>query len=142
MTYCTQAEYEAYAAARGITVKTHTLPADLILATDFIDTYYTFKGAPLSDTQPNKLPTDQVSVAAINKAALKVVELQQAGRLALDTATMTGALIESQEKVLEGVGSTSVTYAAGSQPTWKARTPELDMLLRPFTLGGSGIRRV
>lgn len=142
MTYCTQAEYEAYAALRGITVKHHTLPADLVLATDFIDTYYNFKGSPLSDTQENKLPTDQVSVVAINKAALKAVELQQAGRLTLDAAVMAGPLIESQEKVLEGVGSTSVTYAAGSQVTYKPRVPELDLLLRPFTVGGSGIKRV
>lgn len=139
--YTDATAYNAYAAERGITVNALTLDADLILSADFIDTYYNFKGQPVSDTQAMKLPTDCVAIADIIKGALKAVELQQAGRLALDTAVLTGALVDSESKTLEGVGSISKSYVEGSQVTWKARTPELDLLLRPFTVGGMGIRK-
>lgn len=139
--YTDATTYNAYAAERGITVNSATLEADLILSADFIDTYYNFKGQPVSDTQAMKLPTDCVAIADIAKAALKAVELQQAGRLALDAAALTGALVESESKTLDGVGSVSKSYVEGSQVTYKARTPELDLLLRPFVIGGMGIRK-
>lgn len=139
--YTDATAYNAYAAERGITVNAATLDADLILSADFIDTYYNFKGAKVSDTQAMKLPTDCVAISDIRKGALKAVELQQAGRLALDAAVLTGALVDSESKTLEGVGSISKSYVEGSQVTWKARTPELDLLLRPFTVGGMGIRK-
>lgn len=141
MSYVTAAEYEAYADARGITVNFLTLDADIIKSADFIDTYYQFKGDPLAGDQANSLPTDLVTVANIQKAALKAVELQQAGRLDLDTAALTGGMIESESKSLDGVGSKSVTYVAGSQPTYKARTPELDLLLRPYLAFSGGLRK-
>ena len=140
-TYTDATAYNAYAAERGITVNALTLDADLILSADFIDTYYNFKGQPVSGTQAMKLPTDCVAIADIAKAALKAVELQQAGRLALDAAALTGALVESESKTLDGVGSVSKSYVSGSQVTYKARTPELDLLLRPFTVGGIGIKK-
>jgi hypothetical protein len=87
------------------------------------------------------LPTNEVAIADIIKAALKAVELQQAGRLALDATVLTGALVDSESKTLEGVGSVSKSYLAGSQVTYKPRVPELDLLLRPFTVGGMGIRK-
>jgi len=139
--YTDATAYNAYAAERGISVNAATLDADLILSADFIDTYYNFKGQPVSDTQVMKLPTDCVTISDISKGALKAVELQQAGRLALDAAVLTGALVDSESKTLEGVGSISKSYVEGSQVTWKARTPELDLLLRPFTVGGMGIRK-
>lgn len=139
--YTDATAYNAYAAERGITVNAATLDADLILSADFIDTYYNFKGKPVSDTQAMKLPTNEVAIADISKGALKAVELQQAGRLALDAAVLTGALVDSESKTLEGVGSISKSYVEGSQVTYKARTPELDLLLRPFTAGGMGIRK-
>jgi len=40
--YITEAEYLAYANARGIVVNLTTLDADRILSADFIDTFYTF----------------------------------------------------------------------------------------------------
>lgn len=139
--YITEAQYQAYADSRGISVDLGSIDADLVLSADFIDTYYTFKGQPVSGTQAMKLPTDCVAIADIAKAALKAVELQQAGRLALDATALTGALVESESKTLDGVGSASKSYVAGSQVTYKARTPELDLLLRPFTVGGMGIRK-
>jgi hypothetical protein len=139
--YTDAAAYDAYASERGITVDVVTLDADLILSADFIDTYYNFKGSVVSDTQAMSLPTNEVAIADIIKAALKAVELQQAGRLALDATVLTGALVDSESKTLEGVGSVSKSYLAGSQVTYKPRVPELDLLLRPFTVGGMGIRK-
>ena len=139
--YTTAALYEAYAEQRGIVVNYATLDSDLVLSADFIDTYYTFKGQKVADDQPMQLPTDVVSIAAILKGALKAVELQQAGRLALDAAALAGALIASESKSLDGVGSKAVSYESGSQVTYKARTPELDRLLMPFVKGSGGLQR-
>lgn len=139
--YTTAAAYEAYADERGITVKNHTLDQDLILSADFIDTYYNFKGQELDAAQAMSLPTDVVAIADISKAALKAVELQQAGRLSLDASVLAGGLVASESKSLDGVGSKSVSYESGSQVTYKARVPELDRLLMPFTKGGSGLQR-
>ena len=133
--------YTAYANERGITITTGTLEADLILSADFIDTYYNFKGQPVSDTQAMKLPTNEVAIADVIKGALKAVELQQAGRLALDVAALTGALVASESKTLDGVGSVSKSYVEGSQVTYMPRVPELTNLLRPFTVGGMGIKK-
>lgn len=139
--YITQAQYEAYAAERGITVHHATVDHDLILSADFIDTYYNFKGSVVDEAQAMKLPTDEVAIAAITKAALKAMELQQAGRLSLNPTTLAGGLVASESKSLDGVGSKSVSYEAGTQVTFKPRVPELDLLLRPFTKGGSGLQR-
>lgn len=139
--YVTSAEYEAYACERNISVDYSTLDSALVLSADFIDTYYNFKGSPAATDQSMKLPTTEVSIANINKAALKAVELQQAGRLTLDTATLTGALVASESKSLDGVGSKSTTYESGSQVTYKPRVPELDKLLAPFVRGSSGLMR-
>lgn len=137
MSYITAQQYEQYALDRGITVNQDTLASDIVLSADFIDTYYTFKGSPLQ-AYP-QLPTDEVTVADIERGALKAVELQQAGRLALDTAALTGGMITSETKSLDGVGSKSVSYVAGSQVTYKPRVPELDLLLRPFLKYNSGL---
>jgi hypothetical protein len=139
--YTDAAAYDAYASERGITVDVVTLDADLILSADFIDTYYNFRGSVVSDAQAMSLPTNEVAIADIIKAALKAVELQQAGRLALDATVLTGALVDSESKTLDGVGSVSKSYVSGSQVTYKPRVPELDLLLRPFTVGGMGIRK-
>jgi len=139
--YVTSADYEAYANARGINADLTNLDADLIKSADFIDTYYNFKGQPVSDTQEMKLPTDQVTIAAIKKAALKAVEMQQAGLLTLDLASVSvGAVKRIMTKV--DVLEKEVEYVDGSQSTFKRKTPELDMLLRPFVVGGAGLVRV
>jgi hypothetical protein len=139
--YTTAAAYEAYAAERGIIVSNSTLDQDLILSADFIDTYYTFKGQELDATQAMSLPTDVVAIADISKAALKAVELQQAGRLSLDATVLAGGLIAAESKSLDGVGSKSVSYESGTQVTYKPRVPELDRLLMPFVKGSSGLQR-
>ena len=140
MSYVTASQYEAYAEARGIAVDLVTLDADIVKSADFIDTYYTFKGTP-EQANP-QLPTDLVTIADIERGELKAVELQQAGRLTLNTGVMTGGMVESESSSLDGVGSESFTYVAGSQPTYKPRVPELDLLLRPWLVNaGGGLRK-
>lgn len=139
--YVTSADYEAYANARGINADLTKLDADLIKSADFIDTYYNFKGQPVSDTQEMKLPTDQVTIAAIKKAALKAVEMQQAGLLTLDLASVSAGTVKrlmTKVDVLEK----EIEYVDGSQSTFKRKTPELDMLLRHFVVGSAGLVRV
>lgn len=139
--YITQAEYTAYAAERGITVNATTIGADLILSADFIDTFYQFKGQPLDAAQEMQLPTDQVTVAAIKKAALKACEMQQAGLLSVNLAALSSGVVKrimTKVDVLEK----EIEYQDGTQPTSKPRTPELDRLLRPFVVGGVGLVRV
>lgn len=141
--YITAAEYEAYADERGILPSAVNLDADIIKSADFIDTYYNFKGEVVTEGQPMKLPTDQVTIANIKKAALKAVEMQQAGLLTLNLAGVeTGLVKRLMEKV--DVLETETEYVEGSQQTFKRRSPELDMLLRPYMIGGTsgGLVRV
>ena len=139
--YITEAEYTTYANERGITVNLATIDADLILSADFIDTFYTFKGQPLDVAQEMQLPTDQVTVAAIKKGALKACEMQQAGLLSVNLAALSSGVVKrimTKVDVLEK----EIEYQDGTQPTSKPRTPELDRLLRPFVVGGVGLVRV
>jgi hypothetical protein len=139
--YITEAEYTAYAAERGIAVNTTKIDADLVLSADFIDTFYRFKGQPLDASQAMQLPTDQVTVAAIKKGALKACEMQQKGLLTVNLAALSSGVVKrimTKVDVLEK----EIEYQDGTQPTSKPRTPELDRLLRPFVVGGVGLVRV
>ena len=128
--YVTESEYQTYADARGITVDAGKIESDLVLSADFINTFYN-----LADEY--KLPgIETAELAAINKAALKAVELQQAGRLTLDYKTLNAGTVVIERKKAD-VLEKEIEYAAGSVPTVKPRVPELDMLMRPFLAGGS-----
>ena len=139
--YITAEQYEAYADERGIAVHHGQLDHDIIKSADYIDTYYNFKGELVDPAQPMKLPTDQVTIAQIKKAALKAIEMQQAGLLTLDLASVAAGQIK---RVMEKVDvlETETEYVEGSQQAFKRKAPELDMLLRPFTVGGTGLVRV
>lgn len=141
--YITAAEYEAYADERGILPNAVTLDADIIKSADFIDTYYNFKGEVVTEGQPMKLPTDQVTIANIKKAALKAVEMQQEGLLTLNLAGVETGLVKREMKKVD-VLEKEIEYVEGSQQTFKRRSPELDMLLRSYTIGGTngGLVRV
>ena len=130
--YTTEAEYQAYSDARGITVNTSAIDADLVLSADFMNTYYN-----LADEY--KLPDiEDEYLALINKAALKAVELQQAGRLTIDYAAISGGLVKRKfEKV--DVLEEETEYQDGTAPTYKPRVPELDLLMRQFLVGGGNL---
>jgi len=135
-TYITAEQYQAYADARGIIPNAATLDADLVLSADFINTYYTLKDG-------YALPsTDTAKLAEMEKAACKAMEMQQAGLLTLDLAGLANGVLESESFNLQGTYSESNTYVAGTKPTYKARTPQLDLLLKPFIkFGSTGLLR-
>lgn len=141
--YVTEADYTAYADARNITYDPVTLDADIIKASDFIETYYNFKGEVVDEAQAMKLPTDEVTIANIKKAALKAVEMQQAGLLDLDLASAELGAVKREKKKLNGIEK-EIEYADAQAQTFKRKTPEIDLLLRPYTIGGtsSGLVRV
>jgi len=130
--YTTEAEYQAYSDARGITVNTSTIDADLVLSADFMNTYYNI-------ADEYKLPgiADEY-LTLINKAALKAVELQQAGRLTIDYAAISGGVIKRTFKKAD-VLEKEIEYQEGTTPTYKPRVPELDLLVRPFLVGGGNL---
>ena len=133
--YVTESEYQTYADARGITVSAASIEADLVLSADFINTFYN-----LADEY--KLPgIETAELAAINKAALKAVELQQAGRLTLDYKTLNAGTVVRERKKAD-VLEKEIEYAAGSTPTVKPRVHELDMLMRPFLASGNYGKRL
>lgn len=128
--YVTESEYQTYADARDITVSAASIDADLVLSADFINTFYNLAAE-------YKLPgIEAAELAAINKAALKAVELQQAGRLTLDYKTLNAGTVVRERKKAD-VLEKEIEYAAGSTPTVKPRVPELDMLMRPFLASGN-----
>jgi hypothetical protein len=139
--YITQAEYEAYAAERGITVDLATIATDLVNSADFLDRWYTFKGQPLDVAQERQLPTDQVTIAAIKNSTLLCCQMQQAGLLTVDLKALSAGVVK-RIKTKVDVLEKEIEYQDGTQPTSKPRTPELDRLLRPFVVGGVGLVRV
>lgn len=141
--YVTEEEYLAYAADGGEMPNYASLQYDIVKSARFIDTYYNFKGQQLSDAQSMKLPTDQVTIDNIKNAALKAVEMQQAGLLTLDLASVASGQVKREMKKL-GTMEKEIEYVEGSQQTFKRKAPELDMLLRPYVVGGtsSGLVRV
>jgi len=128
--YVTESEYQTYADARGITIDVGKIESDLVLSADFINTFYN-----LADEY--KLPgIETAELAAINKAALKAVELQQAGRLTLDYASIAGGVVKRTKQKAD-VLEEEIEYQDGTTPTVKPRAPELDMLMRPFLASGN-----
>jgi hypothetical protein len=80
-------------------------------------------------------------IAEMAKPAFKAMQMQQDGLLALDLAELSAGVVSSESKSLDGVGSKSTTYEQGTRPTFKARTPELDLLMRPFVVFSGGLVR-
>lgn len=135
--YITSAEYTAYATARGIAITTASLDADIILSADFINTNYNLLDGyamPSADT---------AKIAALNKAALKACELQQAGRLTLPDSVFSSGVVSSESFNLQGTYSETITYEAGTQASSRPRTPELDNLIRQSgaVIAGTGLKR-
>lgn len=133
--YVTEAEYQAYADLRGITVNAATINPDLVLSADFINRTYN-----LADEY--KLPgIEAAELAAIKTAALMAVQLQQAGRLTIDFAAIAGGVVKRSKQKAD-VLEEETEYQDGTTPTVKPRVPELDMLMRPFLSGGSFGKRL
>ncbi len=133
--YVTSADYVAYCSTRGKIPGYATLEADLVLSADFINTYYALQ-------DDYKLPmADLTLLPNIKMAALKAVELQQAGRLTIDFAAISVGVIKRERKKAD-VLEKEIEYQDGTASTFKPRVPELDLLLRPFLTAGAGVWKV
>lgn len=133
--YVTEAEYQAYADIRGITVNAGTINPDLVLSADFINRQYNL-------LDEYKLPgIGATELAAIKTAALMAVQLQQAGRLTIDYAAIAGGVVKRTKKKADALEK-EIEYQEGTTPTIKPRVPELDQLMRPFLAGGSFGKRL
>ena len=136
MSYTTLAQYKTWADARGYTYPVDAeIDAAIVIATDFIDSRYTFKGDALSDSQELQLPTDEVAIADIEKAANQATYLQLLGRLTVDPSTLTTSQVVGESKQV-GSLSKSTSYAERATYTTTYPTTSVDKLLRPFVVGG------
>ena len=136
--YITLADYKAWADARGYNYGTDAeVEAAIVIATDYIDASYSFKGDPLDDDQPLQLPTDSVSIADIEKAVAQAVYQQLLGRLtvSLEDMSANGTLEGETSKV--GSLSESLQYRAGTERTVAYSTTLIDRALRPYLLVSS-----
>ena len=134
--YISLADYKLWADARGYTYGTDAeVEAAIVIATDFIDANYTFRGQPLSDNQPLQLPTNAVAIADIEKAAAQATYLQLLGRLTVDPSELTTAAVISESKQV-GSLSKSTSYAERARYTTTYPTTSVDRLLRGLVVGG------
>lgn len=126
--YITATQYKAWADARGYTYPVDAeLDAAIMLATDFIEANYTFRGEPVGTDQ--QVPTDKVTVADVERAAYEATRLQLLGRLTVDPSTLTTAAITGESKQV-GSLSTSTSYADRATYTTTYPTTSIDKLLR------------
>lgn len=132
--YISLADYKKWADARGYTYGTDdVVEAAIVIATDFMDATYTFRGQPVSDNQPLQLPTNEVAIADIEKAIAQAVYLQLLGRLTVDPSTLTTAVITGESKQV-GSLATSTSYAERARYTTTYPTTSVDKLLRGFVV--------
>ena len=106
----------------------------LVVATEWMDARYTFKGETLSDTQALSLPTDTVSInRAILSATCHIASYELAGLL---TPANDATGIKSVRKKLDAL-ETETVYQDGS--TQKQSYLLIDNLLKKYTVSGGGI---
>lgn len=137
MSYIDLAYLKQYALDRSVDLIAYSddqLQSAIVVAADFFDAYYTFH--PKLDSYAT-LPDN------IQKASAEAAIMHLDGLLLVDNASLASGSVESESKTLEGVGSKSVTYAKGSQQTFKRNTPLIDLWLRPYlSQMGNRINRV
>lgn len=112
--YAGVAEASAFYAARGeVEWSEYTIQqceAALIKATDYIDAHYTFKSVRETDQQALEAP--RYGDAGIISPTLKKATILLALHMLTEAYNAKPErLIASEEKTLDGVGSTSTTYA-------------------------------
>ena len=132
--YITAAQYKAWADARGFTYPVDAeVNAAIMLATDFIEANYTFKGEALQSTQ--QVPTDKVALTDVERAAYQATYLQLLGRLTVDPASLTTAAVTAESRAV-GSLSTSTSYAERQMYTTTYPTTSIDRLLRGWVVSG------
>ena len=141
--YLSVAAFDAYAADENQDVTSYTTAqkegAIVVASRKYVDTYFSFGGEKLSETQGLALPTKQVALVddvkyAVYMAAL--LHLQE--RLFVPATVLSQKIVESESKSL-GKLSKSTTYAGGAQYTTKYPTTTIDRLLTRYaSTGGAG----
>lgn len=135
MAYITTDYLQTYCAERNIDLCSYDpaqIDASVILAADFFDIYYNFAPA-LSTYSP--LPD------MLKRASAEAAVMALRGQLFVDASNYVNGIVESESKSLDGVGSKTVTYAAGSASTYKRSTPTIDSLVRPYLAQVRGVYR-
>lgn len=138
--YTTLEKYKTWADARGYTYPVDAeIEAAIVIATDFLDSRYTFRGEPQQDDL--QVPTNKVTLADIEKAANQATYLQLLGRLVVDPSTIeqAGHVVSATDSL--GDLSTSRTYAEGGGYTTTYPTTSIDVLLRKYVVS-AGLGRV
>lgn len=132
MSYITTEQLLSYCAARNIDLTAYSeadIDASVVLAADFFDIYYTFYP---------ELSTYETLPQSIISAQCEAAVMQLKGLLFVDNSQIASGSIVSKTESLDGVGSTSVTYASGGASTYKRNTPVIDALVRPYLAQNSG----
>jgi len=139
--FVTTAELGEYLTDRNVDpadYDTDQLEASIIIASsDFISTYYTFKGDLLNDDQGMSLPTNDVGITAkVKQATNNAAWLDLQGKLfvSADDIYANGSIKGTKKAV--GTLVTEVEYQESEGYTSKYPTPTIDRLLQPYTLGG------
>ena len=134
--YISLVDYKAWADARGYAYGTDAeVEAAIVIATDFMDSNYSFRGKPLADNQPLQLPADEVAIADIEKAIAQAVYLQLIGRLTVDPTSLTTAAVVGESRAV-GSLSTSTQYAERATYSTTYPTTSVDRLLKGFVVSG------
>lgn len=122
MAIATVAEFESWAAERGIELSGELETAMFIAEHDFLNVRYKFKDGV---TNEHKKP-------ALFQAAYQ----HTVGRLFVDITNLSElGMVESESKSLRGL-SKSVAYRAGSQKTHLYDVSQIDALVRGLLAGG------
>lgn len=135
MSYITTEYLDHYCTERNIDLSIYDqaqIDASVVLAADFFDIYYTFAPA-LSTYDP--LPD------MLKRASAEAAIMALRGQLFVDLDSVSSGLVESETKSLDGVGSKSVSYAAGSVSAYKRSSPVVDALVRPYLAQTRGVYR-
>ncbi len=108
---------------------------------DYIDTFFTFKGDSLTDTQGMQIPTDEVALNAdIKRACCMSAILDLKGRLFVDPTSINTQTIVEEESRVGSLMDKTVYTDNGQGYTTKYPTTAIDRILNKYTnssgLGG------
>ncbi len=135
--YADLADFKVWADNRSMDYAVFSDPqieGALVVATEWLDAHYTFKGQALSDTQALSLPTDTVSINRSVVAATCHVAHYHLSGLLTPSATTVG--IKSVRKKLDTL-ETETVYQDGV--TQKQSYALVDSLLKKYTVIGGGV---
>ena len=106
-------------------------------AVNFIDPNYDFKGTKSVDTQPMKLPTNEVAIADIKNAAAQAVWQDLNGFLFVDMKEQSSkGKVVKESKELAGMKK-SVEYSDEAAKVGEYDTSVIDKLIRPYLSNSS-----